>query len=411
MENSSGQGKSAIVPPEIDRWNWGAFLLNWIWGLGNRVYIALLMFVPFVNIVMAFVLGAKGSAWAWKNRRWESVERFKRVQRLWAIAGVIVLVLTIAMGVGAFFTASYMLKDSDAYRLGVAKVQASSEAMALLGPPLKTGMPKGSFNTSGPTGEAQLSIPVEGEKAKGVVYLDATKDLGQWKANRIVLEIEGRPERIDLNRTPADDYAEGMRDYNQKAYAKAARLFRKAAEAGDAGAQFELGLIYDDGQDVAQDYKQAMAWYEKAATQGNAPAQYNLGLLYNQGHGVAQDPKQAASWFEKAAAQGLAPAQAALGFLYDEGRGVEQDYKKALALYEKAAEQGFTEVQINLGILYVEGQGTAQDYAEAYKWWALAKENGSESAKSNLEKLEPNMTPEQIAEGQRRMDAWKKAHQ
>jgi TPR repeat protein len=371
-QNTSGQGKSAIVPPEIDRWNWGAFLLNWIWGLGNRVYIALLMFVPFVNIVMSFVLGAKGSAWAWKNRRWESVEHFKRVQRLWAIAGVIVLALAIAMGVGVFFAVSSMMKNSDAYRLGVAKVQASPEAMALLGAPLETGMPKGSFNTSGPTGEAQLSIPVEGQKAKGMVYLEATKNLGQWNINNIVLELEGHPERIDLNRTPQDDYAEGMRVYDQqKDYAKAAKLFRKAAEAGNASAQFELGLIYDDGKGVAQDYKQAMAWYEKAAAQGNAPAQYNLGVLY--------------------------------------GQGVEQDYKKALELYEKAAKQGFTKVQVNLGILYVEGQGTAQDNVEAYKWWALARENGSDDAKSNLEKLEPKMTPEQIAEGQRRVEAWKKA--
>ena len=145
MENTSGQGKSAVVPPEIDRWNWGAFLLNWIWGLGNAVYIALLMFVPFVNIVMVFVLGAKGSAWAWRNKRWESVEHFKRVQRLWTIAGLIVLVLAIAMGVAMFFTASSMLKNSDAYRLGVAKLQASPEAMGLLGPPLETGMPRGSF--------------------------------------------------------------------------------------------------------------------------------------------------------------------------------------------------------------------------------------------------------------------------
>ena len=63
-----------------------------------------------------------------------------------------------------------------------------------------------------------------------------------------------------------------------------------------------------------------------------------------------------------------------------------------------------------LNELVVEGQGTAQDNAEAYKWWTLAKDNGSEDAKSNLEKLEPKMTPEQIAEGRRRVEAWKKAH-
>jgi hypothetical protein len=73
------------IPAEIDRWNWGAFLLNWIWGVGNNTFIALLMFVPFVGLVMPFVLGAKGSRWAWRNGRWDSVEHFKRVQRLWVM--------------------------------------------------------------------------------------------------------------------------------------------------------------------------------------------------------------------------------------------------------------------------------------------------------------------------------------
>src|SRR5450830_1204686 len=80
-ENTSGQGAAAIIPPELDHWNWGAFLLNWVWGIGNNTFIALLMFVPGVNIVMLFVLGVKGSEWAWRNKRWEDADHFKRVQR------------------------------------------------------------------------------------------------------------------------------------------------------------------------------------------------------------------------------------------------------------------------------------------------------------------------------------------
>src|SRR5579871_1238349 len=83
VDNTSGQGERAIVPPEIRRWNWGAFFLNWIWGVANETYIALLMFVPLVNVVMIFVLGAKGSEWAWRNTRWRDVAHFKRTQRLW----------------------------------------------------------------------------------------------------------------------------------------------------------------------------------------------------------------------------------------------------------------------------------------------------------------------------------------
>lgn len=199
MENTSGQGKLAAVPPEVDRWNWGAFLLNWIWGIGNNTYIALLMFVPLANMVMPFVLGAKGSVWAWRNKHWDSVEHFKRVQRVWARWGFGLLVLGIAFLVGLFFFISSLMKSSDPYHLAYSRLQSNTEAMEILGPPIKTGFVQGSINVSGPSGKADISFSVQGQKASGVVYLDATKDLGTWKVNRIELAIDGRPGRIDLN--------------------------------------------------------------------------------------------------------------------------------------------------------------------------------------------------------------------
>jgi hypothetical protein len=198
MENTSGQGIAAVVPPELDRWNWGAFFLNWIWGIGNNTFIALLMFVPVVNMVMPFVLGVNGSAWAWRNKRWESVDHFRRVQRNWAIGGVVAIIALIVFGVGVWFSVTAVLKHSEAYQMAVAQLQANSEAINALGTPITTGVPTGKFETSGPTGTADLQFSVEGPKAKGTVYLHATKDLGAWKINRIELQIEGRPGRINL---------------------------------------------------------------------------------------------------------------------------------------------------------------------------------------------------------------------
>jgi hypothetical protein len=200
MENTSGQGSAAPVPPEIERWNWGAFLLHWIWGIGNNTLIALLMFVPLVNVVMVFILGAKGSTWAWRNKRWESVEQFKDTQRKWAIWGVVAYGFLIATFVALFFIVVGLLKNTEAYQFGLTKLQASSEAMAILGPPISTGMVQGSIETSGPSGTADISFSVKGQKAEGTVYVDAKKDLGRWLANRIELEIDGRQNRIDLNR-------------------------------------------------------------------------------------------------------------------------------------------------------------------------------------------------------------------
>ena len=54
---------------------------------------------------------------------------------------------------------------------------------------------------------------------------------------------------------------------------------RALAEAGDAEAQNNLGLMYFNGRGVAQDDAEAVAWYRRAAEQGFANAQYNLGAL------------------------------------------------------------------------------------------------------------------------------------
>ncbi len=192
----------APIPPEVDRWNWGAFLLSWIWGIGNNTFIALLALVPFVNLVVIFVLGAKGSAWAWRNTSWESVEHFKRVQRKWAIAGVVVWLTLIGLAAGLYFSLAAAFKSSDVYQQAIAKVNANAEATRLLGVPISSGLPMGAISLSGPSGSAQLSIPVEGSKAKGTVYLQATKEMGRWRFDHIELEVEGREERIDLGSSP-----------------------------------------------------------------------------------------------------------------------------------------------------------------------------------------------------------------
>jgi TPR repeat protein len=291
--------------------------------------------------------------------------------------------------------------------LGIAKLQANRAAVEALGAPIETGFPRGNIHMSGPSGDAQLEIPVEGRKAKGRLYLEATKAMGQWNADRIELEIEGSPQRIDLSRTTADDLAQGLALVKQGDFAKALPMLRRAAEAGDPIAQFEIGLRHDLGEGTALDYRQAMAWYEKSAAQGHPPAQHNIGVLYEHGQGVAQDSKQAAAWYEKAAAKGLATSQAALGSLYEQGRGVEKDLKKALELFTKAADAGLPDAQNQLGIMYIEGEGADKDPVEAFKWWTLAAQKGDEDAKANLEKVKSDITPEQVAEGQRRADAWK----
>ncbi|MCB0209200.1 MAG: DUF4339 domain-containing protein [Anaerolineae bacterium] len=101
IQNTSGQGKSAVIPQEIRGWNWGAFWLGAIWGLSNNTWISLLVAVPYLNFLMIFIMGFKGNEWAWQNKRWDSIDHFKRVQRAWAywgfgVVGVFFIILLIA---------------------------------------------------------------------------------------------------------------------------------------------------------------------------------------------------------------------------------------------------------------------------------------------------------------------------
>ncbi len=186
------------IPPEIDRWNWGAFLLNWIWGVGNNTFIALLTLVPLVGFVMPFVLGAKGSRWAWRNGRWDSVEHFKRVQRLWAIWGAIIWLGGIAL-FGAIIGGTFsLLRNSEAYQLGVSRLQASPVAIDVLGTPISAGSPTGSISFNGASGTAALSFSASGPKAAGVVFLEAVKKDGAWTITRLTLKLDGHDGAIDL---------------------------------------------------------------------------------------------------------------------------------------------------------------------------------------------------------------------
>jgi len=95
-ENSSGQGESAIVPEEVKGWSWAGFSLTWIWGVFNGVLISLLVLIPFplFSLAWAIVLGIKGNEWAWRNKKWDSVEHFKNAQRPWNIAGIVIFAIS-----------------------------------------------------------------------------------------------------------------------------------------------------------------------------------------------------------------------------------------------------------------------------------------------------------------------------
>jgi TPR repeat protein len=162
---------------------------------------------------------------------------------------------------------------------------------------------------------------------------------------------------------------------------------RRAAQAGDAQAQYSLGMRYNNGDGVARDSKQAGEWFQRAAAQGVAASQYDLAYLYETGEGVTRDFMQAALWYKKASDQGYAKAFANLGQLYESGLGVPKDDIQAIGWYRKGAERGDAVAQLNLGVFYAEGRGVARNDALASDWYRKAAEQGLVQAQNNLGRM------------------------
>jgi len=109
------------------------------------------------------------------------------------------------------------------------------------------------------------------------------------------------------------------------------------ADNGSDVYQNQLGIMYQHGNGVQQDYSKAASYYEKAAQQGFPGAFTNLGNLYEHGLGVPQDYLKAASYYRQAVREGGSPlAWNKLGFLHQHGLGVKQSYEQAMECYAHA---------------------------------------------------------------------------
>ncbi len=147
------------------------------------------------------------------------------------------------------------------------------------------------------------------------------------------------------------DVSEGLTDFSAGRFAEALTDWQAAAQAGDPAGDLYIGVMYDSGQGVEQDYAQALTWYKRAAEAGSAAGAFNVGVFYDNGLGVDQDQREAAIWYGRAAAGGFARAQYNLALLEEQGDGVPRNRAKAIGLFRQAAAQGLTAARAHLAAL------------------------------------------------------------
>lgn len=211
----------------------------------------------------------------------------------------------------------------------------------------------------------------------------------------------------------------------------ALKWYRKAADQGNANAQFGVGFMYAVGRGVAMDLSESRKWYQRAADQGNAAGQAGLGIsLLN----ANPDDQTGMAWLRKASEQNFAPARAAicarelkgpddlidaqivscyreaaaagdalaqygLGYAYKNGKGIARNGPLAITWLKRSAENGYTKAELALGGFYLSGDkdaGITSDRAAAEAWFRKAAEHGSAEAKSRLADLNAVNDPDDV---------------
>jgi len=121
-----------------------------------------------------------------------------------------------------------------------------------------------------------------------------------------------------------------------------------------------------------KDYGATLKLASPAADAGDARAQYRLGVLLRDGLGAEKNLTAAADWFARASAQKHLPAMTDLAVMYQAGEGVERDTRRAATLLTEAAELGDPVAQFKLGEAYQNGKGVTKSVIHARYWYELA---------------------------------------
>ena len=127
---------------------------------------------------------------SWWNRNWKWFVPVGCLSSVILLAAFIAVIMIFVFG---------LMKSSDAYKLALDKAKSSPEVIEALGTPIREGyFTSGNINVSGPSGNADLAIPISGPKGGATIYLEAQKSAGEWSFSKLIVEIKGSRKRINL---------------------------------------------------------------------------------------------------------------------------------------------------------------------------------------------------------------------
>ncbi|WP_118808409.1 tetratricopeptide repeat protein [Haemophilus haemolyticus] len=180
--------------------------------------------------------------------------------------------------------------------------------------------------------------------------------------------------------TAEKQFQQGFSAYEKGDYKTALNLWLPLAQQGNMNAQYNLGLMYENGNGVKQSDFEAVKWYRKAAEQGESSSQFNLGVKYYKGEGVKQDKIQAKKWFGKACDNGETKGCNNYRALNEENSYLTKMNKPSLNELISLAQQGNMNAQYLLGQSYYR----TKNYSSAAYWFQMAVDRGHKRAQTIL---------------------------
>ena len=184
----------------------------------------------------------------------------------------------------------------------------------------------------------------------------------------------------------AVDYEYGT-EKTRKNQRIANELYLRAYKLGNKAATIFLGMIFEQGKDVAIDYEKAFKYYQEGVDNNIQECYARLGILYLEGRGTQQNYKKALEYFYKGRELGdVYYCCLWLGYMYENGLGVKQNNLLALKLYQASAFKGNPFAQFQVGYMYEFGICTKVDLVQAKYYYKLAL-NSVDTKEKALERL------------------------
>lgn len=247
-------------------------------------------------------------------------------------------------------------------------------------------------------GDAEMQYQLGQNELKGKTLTSGAKTAIVW------FEKSAKNGHVPAMMTLADMYNTSP---DRRAGDLACHWYEEAAKAGNLEGMRNIGQCHQIGRgSTPPNGALAATWYIKAAEKGDLPSQ---GLLAEQLFNQGKDD-EALVWLSKADAAGDLEATRMLGDYYYSPYNAKRDMNKAFGYFARAAEGGNTDAQRSYSYCFFSGRGTAKDGAEAYKWVVIAHKSGDKDAQPAINFLKPKLTAAEVAEGEKRADAWLASH-